>query len=258
MAQPARRRIKRYGWIPDLPDHRDRIFAAPPTTLGALPPRADLRAGCPPAYDQGQLGSCTAQAIAGALQFDQAKQAQADVFTPSRLFIYYNERVIEGTVDEDAGAMLRDGIKSVSKQGAPHEKLWPYVISRFRTKPSPPAFKDGARHEAILYQRLLQLIDQLKACLADGYPFVFGFSVYESFESSDVAEGGRVPMPGPGESLLGGHAVVAVGYDEPQRRFIIRNSWGTSWGMRGYGTMPYDYLLDDGLSADFWTIKMVE
>jgi C1A family cysteine protease len=93
---------------------------------------------------------------------------------------------------------------------------------------------------------------------ADGYPFVVGFSVYESFESSDVAEGGRVPMPGPGESLLGGHAVVAVGYDEPQRRFIIRNSWGTSWGMRGYGTMPYDYLLDDGLSADVWTIRMVE
>ena len=258
MAQPVRRRIKRYGWIPDLPDHRDRIFAAPPATLGALPPRADLRAGCPPVYDQGQLGSCTAQAIAGALQFDQAKQAQADVFTPSRLFIYYNERVIEGTVDEDAGAMLRDGIKSVSKQGAPHEPLWPYVISRFRTKPSPTAYKDGARHEAILYQRLLQLIDQLKACLRTATRSWSGFPCMRASRAATSRRAGVCPCPALANPCWVATAVVAVGYDEPQRRFIIRNSWGTSWGMRGYGTMPYDYLLDDGLSADVWTIRMVE
>jgi C1A family cysteine protease len=258
MAQPIRRRTKRYGWIPDLPDRRDRIFAAPAATLRALPPRVDLRPQNPPIYDQGQLGSCTAQAIAAALQFDQAKQRQADVFTPSRLFIYYNERATLGTIDEDSGAMLRDGIKSVAKQGGPHEKLWPHVISRFRQKPDRAAYTDGALHEAILYQRLRQAVDQLKGCLADGYPFVFGFSVYESFESADVANTGDVPLPDPGESLLGGHAVVAVGYDDPRRRFIVRNSWGTSWGMSGYFTMPYEYLLDGGLSDDFWTIKLVE
>ncbi|HEX9366048.1 MAG TPA: C1 family peptidase [Vicinamibacterales bacterium] len=257
MAQPARRKIKRYGWIPDLPDRRDRIFAAPAATLGALPARVDLRPQNPPIYDQGQLGSCTAQAIAAALEFDQAKQQQADVFIPSRLFIYYNERVIEGTVDEDSGAMLRDGIKSVAKQGGPHETLWPYAVSRFRQKPGAAVYKDGARHEAILYQRLPQTIDQLKGCLAGGYPFVFGFSVYVSFESRSVATTGDVPMPGRNEALLGGHAVVAVGYDEPARRFLVRNSWGAAWGLRGYCTMPYEYLLDGGLSDDFWTIRMV-
>jgi C1A family cysteine protease len=258
MAQPARRHIKRYGWIPDLPDRRDRIFSARAATLGALPPRVDLRADAPPIYDQGHLGSCTAQAIAAALQFDQAKQKQSDVFTPSRLFIYYNERVIEGSVDEDTGAMLRDGIKAVAKQGGPHERLWPHLISRFRRKPSPAAYRDGARHDAILYQRLRQSLDQLKGCLADGYPFVFGFSVYESFERPDVARTGAVPLPARGEALLGGHAVLAVGYDEAARRMIVRNSWGTAWGMRGYFTMPYEYLLDSGLSDDFWTIKLVE
>ena len=214
MAKPLRRKIKRYGWIPDLPDQRDRIFAAPAATLAALPPLVDLRPQCPPVYDQGQLGSCTAQAIAAVLQFDQAKQQQADVFTPSRLFIYYNERVIEGTAAEDSGAMLRDGIKSVAKQGGPHEQLWPHVIARFRQKPSAAAYKDGATHEAIVYRRLPQAIEQLQGCLADGYPFVFGFSVYESFETGAVARSGEVPMPGRSEALLGGHAVAAVGYDD--------------------------------------------
>lgn len=258
MAQPVRRRVKRYGWLPDLPDRRDRIFSAPSATLRALPSHVDMRARNPPIYDQGQLGSCTAQAIASVLEFAQAKQRQADVFTPSRLFIYYNERVVLGTVEEDSGAMLRDGIKSVAKQGGPHETLWPHVISRFREKPSRAAYTDGELHEALLYQRLRQVIEQLKGCLADGYPFVFGFSVYDSFESRAVARTGEVPLPGPGESLLGGHAVVAVGYDDPRRRFIIRNSWGTAWGKKGYFTMPYEYLLDGGLSDDFWTIKLVE
>jgi C1A family cysteine protease len=257
MAQPVRRRIKRYGWIPDLPDRRDRMFAAPAAALRARPPRVDLRAQNPPVFDQGQLGSCTAQAIAAALEFDQMKQQQADVFTPSRLFIYYNERVMEGTPDEDSGAMLRDGIKSVAKEGGPHESLWPYVISRFRQKPAAGVYEDGARHEAILYQRLRQSIEQLQGCLADGYPFVFGFSVYESFESADVAKTGTVRLPRRAEALIGGHAVVAVGYDDPRQRFIVRNSWGTSWGVGGYFTMPYAYLLDGGLSDDFWTIRMV-
>jgi C1A family cysteine protease len=258
MPAPARRKIKRYGWIPDLPDRRDRIFSARPETLRALPPRVDLRDSCPSVYDQGALGSCTAQAIAALLQFDQARQLQPDVFTPSRLFIYYNERVILGTVDEDSGAMLRDGIKSVARQGAPQEGLWPYRIPRFRDKPSGAAYREGLKHQALLYERLVQTIEQLKGCLAGGYPFVFGFSVYESFESTLVARTGEVPMPGRTESLLGGHAVVAVGYDESQRRFLVRNSWGESWGKAGYCTMPYDYLLDGGLADDFWTVKLVE
>jgi C1A family cysteine protease len=257
MPAPRKLRIKRYGWIPDLPDHRDRVFAAPPAALGALPPLIDLRAACPPVYDQGALGSCTANAIAGALQFDEMKQGEGDAFAPSRLFIYYNERVIEGTVDEDAGAMLRDGIKSVAKQGAPHERLWPYLIRQFRAKPSATAYTDAARHAALLYQRVPRTIDQMRGCLAGGYPFVLGFSVYESFETAPVARTGAVPMPRARESLLGGHAVLAVGYDDVGARVIFRNSWGAGWGRTGYGTLPYDYLLDAGLSDDFWTIRLV-
>jgi C1A family cysteine protease len=255
---PAQRPARWYGWIPDLPDHRDRIYAAPLAEIGPLPKSVDWRKGCPPVYDQGNLGSCTANAIGGALQFDQIKQSLADLFVPSRLFIYYNERVIEGTIDEDSGAMIRDGIKSVAKQGAPHESLWQYVIAKFATKPPAKAYSDAAKHPAVLYQRVIQDLTQLKGCLASGYPFVFGFSVYESFESDTVAANGKVPMPQPDEKLLGGHAVLAVGYDDAAGTFLVRNSWGPKWGMSGYFTMPYQYLLDTNLSDDFWTIKLVK
>jgi C1A family cysteine protease len=248
----------RFGWIPDLPDHRDLVYAAPPRTLAALPPSADLRSACPPVYDQGNLGSCTANAIAAALEFDQLKERAPEVFVPSRLFIYYNERAMEGTVDEDAGAMIRDGIKSVAKKGAPPEPLWPYVVSRFRRKPAAKAFRAATSHQAVLYQRVTPQAADLKACLAGGFPFVFGFAVYESFESDTVARNGRVPMPGAGEELLGGHAVMAVGYDDASARFIVRNSWGASWGMSGYFTMPYAYVTDQNLCDDFWTIRSVE
>ncbi len=237
MARLTPRATRWYGWVPDLPDQRDQKFFAPPPP-GGLPSSVDLRPECPAVYDQGQLGSCTANAIAGAIEFDQMKQKLTDIFPPSRLFIYYNERVIEHTVDTDAGAMIRDGVKSIAKQGAPHEKLWPYTIAKFKTKPTVKAYADARKHEAVLYQRVTQDRDQLRGCLASGYPFVFGFSVYESFESAAVAKSGTVPMPKSGEKQLGGHAVVAVGYDDGQSRFIVRNSWGASWAKSGYCTIP--------------------
>jgi C1A family cysteine protease len=252
-------KIARYGWIPDLPDHRDHLFAAAPPVLAALPKATDLRQDCPPVYDQGAIGSCTANAIAAAIQFDQMKQKLDDQFEPSRLFIYYNERVIEGTVSSDSGAQIRDGIKTVANTGyCPEDPDWEYVTSDFAQKPPKKAYTDAAHHKITSYQRVARDLDQMKGCLAAGYPFVFGFSVYESFEGGAVAKSGNVPMPSPYETLIGGHAVAAVGYDDAQSWFLARNSWGAEWGMAGYFTLPYAYLTDRGLASDFWTISVAQ
>lgn len=249
-------KIQRYGWIPDLPDARDHLYATPPAVLGALPPKADMRELCPPVYDQGQLGSCTANAIAGAIEFDRKKQKIGD-FVPSRLFIYYNERVIEGTVPIDSGAMIRDGIKSVASEGVCPEPEWPYDIAKFTKRPTAQAYKDAKLDRAVSYQRLVQDINQMKGCLASGYPFVFGFTVYESFESPTVARTGHATMPQPGERAVGGHAVMAVGYDHARQWFFVRNSWGAGWGLKGYFTIPFTYLIQPGLAQDFWTVRLV-
>jgi C1A family cysteine protease len=253
----AKRTSKGYGWVPDIPDQRDFLYAAPMAFLRALPDNVDLRSQCPPIYDQAQLGSCTANAIGGAIEFDQMKENLPQVFLPSRLFIYYNERVIENTVSSDSGAMIRDGIKSAVNQGACPEPMWPYQIEKFRIKPSVKCYTEAAKHTAASYQRLIQSLSQMQGCLASGYPFIFGFTVYESFDSKTVARTGHAPMPDTTERVLGGHAVCAVGYENDKRWFICRNSWGKEWGMRGYFTLPYDYLINSDLAADFWTIRVV-
>jgi len=250
---------RRFGWVPDMPDHRDLRWAAPVIEPKNLPPKIDLRPKCPAIYDQLSLGSCTANAIAGVIQFDQMRQQLTEVFTPSRLFIYYNERAREHTVANDSGASLRDGIKCVAAKGACPESLWPYVDNgeAFAERPPQNCYSEALQHRAVNYARLARSITQIKACLAAGFPFVFGFSVYESFMSGTVANSGIVPMPTTDESLLGGHAVAAVGYDDSQQTIITRNSWGTAWGLAGYCLMPYDYLLNENLSDDFWVIRTV-
>jgi C1A family cysteine protease len=250
-------RTKNFGWIRDLPDQRDLNYAAPFSTFEKLPKKIDISGSCPEIYDQGPLGSCTANAIAGALEFAQIKQKQRP-FVPSRLFIYYNERVLEGTVNSDAGAQLRDGMKVVNQHGACPEPLWPYDILKFATKPSAAAYTQAEKHQALTYQRVTQTLSQMKGCLASGFPFVFGFAVYESFMRPEVARSGDAPMPGFEEARIGGHAVMAVGYHDQAQKFLIRNSWGSKWGKKGYGTLPYAYLTQNDLAADFWTIKLVE
>ena len=263
MSQPkpksslATHRIQRHGWIPDLPDQRDFLYAAPAPFQSNFPPSVDLRSQCPPVYDQGQLGSCTANAIAGAIEFDQ-KKAKLNEFVPSRLFIYYNERSMEGTVNSDSGAQIRDGIKSVAKLGAPPESDWPYNIAAFTQAPPDKAFTDAKQHLVVLYQRLIQELSTVKGCLASGFPFVFGFTCYESFESQGVATSGDLPMPASDEQVVGGHAVVCVGYDDKAQKFLVRNSWGTNWGKAGYFTMPYAYLMNHRLASDLWTIRSVQ
>ncbi len=250
--------IARFGWLPDLPDQRDFIYAAPRPLLKKIPPKINLTSQCPPVYDQGQLGSCTANAIGGAFEFGLKKQNPLLDLMPSRLFIYYNERVIEHTVNSDSGAMIKDGIKSVNKQGVCPEKLLPYDITRFADKPSDQCYAEALKHQVLSYSRVSRTLAQMKGCLASGYPFVFGFTVYESFESASVAKTGKVNMPKVKEQQVGGHAVMAVGYDDTTKRFIVRNSWGEGWGLKGYFTMPYEYLMNENLSDDFWTVRVVE
>jgi C1A family cysteine protease len=243
-----------YGFKPDLPDQRDYAFEDLKLKI-SLPQVVDLRAVDSPIEDQGNLGSCTSNALAGAIQFletkDKVKPAPANM---SRLFIYYNERVIENTVNSDSGAALRDGIKTLATQGCCPEVEWPYVISKFEQKPHPICYTTALTHVIQSYYRVNTLSD-MQTCLASGFPFVFGFTVYESFESDQVAATGIVPMPAANEQVLGGHAVMAVGYDMTSQRFIVRNSWGKNWGLKGYFTIPFAYLTNPNLASDMWYIS---
>ena len=255
MSEP--RLIEWYGWIPDLPDKRDFAYSAPGAVVGDLPPKVDLRPACPPVFSQNELGSCTANAIGAAHMFNQMKQG-SKVMTPSRLFIYYGEREMEGTVGVDSGAQIRDGIKVVAEKGTCDETEWPYVIPKFRDRPTDECYRLALDHQAVMYSRIAQDLNQMKGCLASGFPFVFGFTVYNNFETQEVAKTGVLGMPGKGERALGGHAVMCVGYDAPANSFVVQNSWGTDWGQAGFFTIPFSYLLDSDLAADFWTIRMVE
>ena len=243
--------FKKYHWAPDLPDARDYPYEQ--LSLSVYPPQVDLRPLCSAVEDQGQLGSCTGNAIVGAMEVLEniARQVFVDL---SRLFVYYNERAMEGTIRTDSGASIRDGIKTLTVYGVCTEKLWPYIISKFTKKPLASCYTDGLTRKVSVYQRLSTLLD-MKNCLAAGFPFVFGFSVYTSFESPEVAVTGVVNLPLKGEKLLGGHAVLCVGYDDTTQRFLVRNSWGPGWGQRGYFTIPYNYLTNTGLASDFWVVR---
>lgn len=244
-----------FGWIPDLPDHRDLMYSAPLDMMKRMPAKADLRPSCPPVYDQGQLGSCTANGLGAAFQFGQMKQ-KLKSFMPSRLFLYYNERVMINTVNSDSGANIRDGIKSLNVDGICPETELPYDITKFTQKPSPKCYTDAHKNTIQSYMRLDNSnLVQLQSCLADGYPFVFGFTVYDSFRS--IGKNGMMPMPKPSEARLGGHCVMAVGYDDAKQVFIIRNSWGTGWADKGYFYMPYAYITNAHQCDDFWTIRML-
>lgn len=247
---------RKYTWRPSLPDIRDHLYSRA-VPVESLPAKADLRPGCPAVYDQGQLGSCTANAAAGAFEFDLKRQGLTD-FEPSRLFIYYNERVIDGDVKTDAGSQLRTAAKTLNKDGVCAEAAWPYIVSKFAKKPGASCYTKAKKNVSTSYQALDNTnLTQLKTCLASGSPFILGFTVYASFESDAVAQTGNVPMPAPHESVLGGHAVMCVGYDDSKQVFIVRNSWGSGWGDGGYCYMPYAYLTNSRLASDFWKIAAV-
>lgn len=260
------------GWLPDVPDQRDIPFRAVFRLPARIPARIDLRDKCSPVEQQGELGSCTAQALVGALEFlelqpratlGESKTCPAEGGIQnsfrdlSRLFVYYNEREAMGTVLEDSGAMLRTGIKTLKKLGVCKEASWPYLISRFTKRPSSACYREASGHQVTAYQRLATL-QEMKACLAMGLPFVFGFAVYEHVMTEQVRQSGAIRLPRRNERMIGGHAVMAVGYDEKRKIFSFRNSWGLEWGKKGYGSLPCAYLESRELSDDFWCIQATE
>jgi C1A family cysteine protease len=238
------------GWRPSLPDFQDHL--ADFSGINVLP-EVDPRAELPPAYDQGQLGSCTANATGAAIQYDAILSGKDDFGVPSRLDIYYGEREIEHSpLDQDTGAYGRDGFKWAHKTGVIPEADWPYDIAKFADKP--PA-DDGHRHKIGAYKVVARSIDGFKSVLSNRQTVAIGFSVYESFESQEVATTGIMPLPTHGEKLLGGHEVLVVGYLKAEPNYaLVRNSWGTDWGMSGYFLMPWAILMDPNMASDFRTI----
>ena len=235
----------------DAPDPRDHERAAP--VSAERPPVFDLRHVCPPVYNQGDLGSCTANAIAAAVEID-LRSAQRPQWMPSRLYIYYNERARLNAVATDTGGRLRDGVKSLAKLGVCPEALWRYDVAQFAVKPDEACYADGRMNLAAKYGRVAQTAEALEQVLFSGKPVLFGFSVYSGFESKRMAKTGCLKLPGPREKLIGGHAVLCVGYDQTNKRFLVRNSWGIHWGLSGYFWMPYDYFCNPNLAHDFWVI----
>lgn len=239
-----------FHWKREPVDPRDKIYK--PTAI-ILPKTVDLRPYCSPIEDQGQLGSCTGNAIAGLIECLDRKAGK--VIDVSRLFIYYEERALEGTITQDSGAYIRDGIKVVNKKGAPLESIWPYNVNRFAVRPNAAAYADGLKRTAGTYEKV-QNFAGVKNALARGFPVVIGFDVYDSFYN--IGSNGIMTYPNVNtEQLLGGHAVALVGYDDNKNAFIARNSWGRSWGLQGYFYMPYRVIQDTTMSSDFWIITSI-
>jgi C1A family cysteine protease len=246
-------RIPKFHLNKDRPDSRDYVYAVRGVSNPAI---VDLRPYCTPIENQLSLGSCTGQAVAGAIELlDNRDGKFVDV---SRLFIYYWERWLMGTINYDSGAYIRDGIKATNRWGACLESLWPYIVSKFRAQPSQPAILDGANRKVTRYERILD-IDGCFDALSRGFPVIVGFLVYSSFESRQTITRGIMTYPDVRrERLLGGHAVLLVGYDKTRQVFIARNSWGAGWGDRGYFYMPFRVIQDPAMSFDFWTITGVQ
>lgn len=214
--------------------------------------------GLPSVLDQGELGSCTANGMANCLRVCEMRESGSDeVMMPSRLFVYYYSRELEGNVDTDSGAEIRDVVKVVNTRGACDELEWPYDISQFTVEPTEECREHAKAHRAVQYERVDQTLEALKTAIRTGFPVVFGFVVYESMETPEVGKTGVIPMPSGRDKAVGGHCVILTGWDDNKRLFQIMNSWSDKWGDSGFGYLSYDYILTDYLASDFWRITYV-
>jgi len=251
----------KYRLFPSPKDHRDFVHAPLPSVL-PLPPIVDLRSEMPPILNQGDLGSCSANATSNILRHLLRKESKPE-FQPSRLYLYYNTRVnIEHvSAGNDSGACLRDVCIAVQNYHACDETTWPYDISKFSTAPSLESYKNADLHSKIQFCAVNQDINTIKKTLADRLPILIGIRVYASLESAASITTGHIPMPDvTKEQNLGGHALVLCGYNDETKRFLLMNSWGTGIGLNGSGyfDIPYEYLLQPELASDFWVFKSFE
>jgi len=270
-----------FGWVRDLPDFRDyspehekikpllqklNVLSNPV----ALPVKIDLKAWCAPIENQAALGSCTANAAVGMIEFYE-KKAYGVWLDASRLFLYKATRNLLGWTG-DTGAYLRTTMGAMALFGVPPEKYWPYKIASFDVEPTAFLYAFAQSFQAINYYRLdplgttpANLLNQIKTNLAGNLPSMFGFTVYDSISQANGVGKGKIPFPCPTDKVAGGHAIMAIGYDDTMviknancgktttGALLIRNSWGTSWGEGGYGWLPYEYVLK-GLAVDWWTL----
>lgn len=251
--------------VPNAKQYHKLAMISPAATL---PICVDLRSFCSPVEDQGNEGSCTAHALAGGIEYLQNIELSKKMTGPSaslvfpsgqfervsRAFIYYNERDMEGDPSQDDGASLSTGVQVTEQSGVCRELLWPYAPNTAFTRPPQTAYDEAAQHKVVSAYQLSDLLG-MKHSLASGYPFVFGIQCYDSLMSSEVAQSGEVPVPGSFENYLGGHALLCVGYNDADQRFLFRNSWGSSWGQGGYAWIPYAYMMNSNLAEDLWSLQ---
>jgi C1A family cysteine protease len=241
------------AWHPDRPDPRDFTYRGPIPTK-PLPSLVDLRAMCPPIEEQGGIGSCSSHAGTSAMEYLYRKTNAAQSIAFSRLFVYYYTRVFVDQLSaaEDRGVSLRSVMKTLRTFGVCLEKTWPYDETRFGTVPPSEAVVEAFQHRLVQYFSVDGLLG-FKACLAEGYPVVGGFSVPENVMSEACTKSGVIQFPRK-EAMLGGHAVLFVGYDDAKAQLLFQNSWGTQWGDAGYGYLPYEFMNAD-LLKDLWTLR---
>jgi len=261
--------------VHDHPRPTDVVHRAPPHVVADLPGAVDLRTRVAatdwPVWDQLGLPSCTAHAVAGAALFEMAVAKRTPLFQPSRLFLYYCERVLDKDVSAAVDSYVRDGMQVLMDHGVcadasapdvPADAVWKYDPAAFATKPPAACFAFARRHVGFNPMRVAEKLEHLRGRLAQGHPFTICISMFASFESPATKATGDVPMPTAAERAgrSTGHAMAVVGYDDAKKLFLVRNSMGTTWGQGGYGTMPYDYVLDPVLSDQysFWTLKLEE
>jgi len=242
------------GWIPDVPDARDKWYHQQYGLRSIrLPKQVDLRQHFSSPDDQGRIGSCTAQAVTAALEYlDVITETASEIDDFSRLFVYYNSRTHKNV---DSGAHLRDVFKSLATDGACDERMWPYQSDKWKNKPLKKCYTQAQRYQALEYTRVRTGRDLLTV-LAEGFPVSFGIMLYESFYRT--GSDGVVAVPGSDESAHGGHAMLLVGYDMVSKLYIVRNSWGLNWGADGYCYIPFAMVDDSCYADDFWVCRKIE